>query len=345
MFTLGGVYVEITSKCNLRCLHCYNESGSKDNILSLNEIENLVYSIKKSENHGFAISGGEPFMHPQIFEIIELLNKNDIKPNVISNATLINEKICEKLKKYKCSFQISLNGSCAKVHESICGTGTFNKTIAGIKNLISMGTSDISINIVLNKNNANDVVDIIKIITELGITNIEISSINMLGRAEDNKEEIALDIMEIDELVNTWSRNEYIQKMKKKDIKIRFPQYSNGCPLLSDDSTEAIKINPRIDSLGNVHICQSFESNAHIIGNIRENVLYDIIYNNIRLANVIKELKDDRDNMKECKLCIWQKMCPRGCPAISLMRGSTKTTDGYCSLRKKQFLMGIKSCI
>jgi len=68
-FDLKGFYLEITSKCNLRCLHCYNESGILKNEISFELFKRLIDEF--DEKPDITFSGGEPLLHPDIWKMLE----------------------------------------------------------------------------------------------------------------------------------------------------------------------------------------------------------------------------------------------------------------------------------
>lgn len=127
----------ITHKCNLRCIHCYQEDYNKD--LNFQEIKSIFYNyleyLKVNNFKGHInITGGEPFLHPDFFKVLQLFEDNKISFGILTNGTLLNDEIMKKISKYKnLSFvQISLDGT-KRMHDSIRGKGNFKKAINGIR--------------------------------------------------------------------------------------------------------------------------------------------------------------------------------------------------------------------
>lgn len=81
-FDLKGFYLEITSKCNLRCLHCYNESGILKNEISFELFKRLIDEF--DEKPDITFSGGEPLLHPDIWKMLEYAQDkiNNDKDNI-----------------------------------------------------------------------------------------------------------------------------------------------------------------------------------------------------------------------------------------------------------------------
>ena len=65
------LYVSIINSCQLRCQGCWVDVASPRQMITLDEMNRLINDAKKHGNSFFGILGGEPFMHPQLFEILE----------------------------------------------------------------------------------------------------------------------------------------------------------------------------------------------------------------------------------------------------------------------------------
>lgn len=127
-------HIDITGRCNLRCIHCYASSRYGDEL----DIETLSRILKKLKSLGvkrIAISGGEPLLHPDLYEILTF-SPDDI--SILTNAHLISEEFIEKLenleKKGKIfTLRISLDGldSYKRVRNI-----TYDRVIDNIKKLL-----------------------------------------------------------------------------------------------------------------------------------------------------------------------------------------------------------------
>jgi len=94
----------ITGFCNLRCKHCYQETFDASTDLAFPEIQklfnNLVFFLKKKKFFLIAdITGGEPFLHPDFWKILEMLENCKIVRNygIITNGTLLKPEIHKHL--------------------------------------------------------------------------------------------------------------------------------------------------------------------------------------------------------------------------------------------------------
>ena len=88
--------LEITTKCNLNCLHCYNREN-KNLDMDFDEIVNLIHFANKHRIHTFTISGGEAALHPEFSKICAYLKENRNKLENISKITMQTNGYIRKL--------------------------------------------------------------------------------------------------------------------------------------------------------------------------------------------------------------------------------------------------------
>lgn len=338
-YDLTGSYIEITSRCNLRCKHCYNESGALRKELDMQAFTNAFEGIPDTEECSITLSGGEPLLHPLIWQFIEKLQQRKSKKNlIITNATLITEDIAQKLVESGINVQVSLNGSCPATHDKLCGEGNFEKTLRGIDKLLSLGYAEkIVIRCMASKYNADDLVNAIKFVTDRGIKTINIATLSVMGRAKDKVDEMYLNVHEKEALVTGLNNSDVIKRIKENGFVVSLPEgYSGGCPLIYPNEKK-IPLSPRIDSKGNVYLCQMFGDEKYAIGNVNMQPITEIIAGE-RFSQLLWFLRFGIQYLHKCTDCIWRMTCGKGCVAMILNNGSIQETDGDCYFRKKEFL-------
>ena len=138
----------VTSRCNLRCSHCFywQELNSGENELSIGEIEKIASSFKHPVS--LSLTGGEPFIRKDLKEIIEAFHQGcgTREVGITTNGTL-QESTVETVRSVleadhlsSLSVQVSLDGL-EGTHDAIRGVkGSFEKAISTIKELRKIGT-------------------------------------------------------------------------------------------------------------------------------------------------------------------------------------------------------------
>lgn len=132
--------IEITNKCNERCIHCYIPHQNKTQILPVDVIESAMKQLS-TEMHTLSlnITGGEPFIHPDIKKILTLARKYDFSFCILSNLTLLNSEHIELLKDLNVAqIQTSLYSVIPEEHDHITQLpGSCEKTKSAIDRLIA----------------------------------------------------------------------------------------------------------------------------------------------------------------------------------------------------------------
>jgi MoaA/NifB/PqqE/SkfB family radical SAM enzyme len=141
-------FFDITSRCNLKCPHCYFFRGRQTRDLSPQEWEGLFAKYKKRHFHHAVLSGGEPTLNQ---DVIFLANKFFPIVNIATNGLI---KIPPAIRH---TILVSLDGQ-ETTHESIRGKGTFEKVLANYKD-----DKRVIYRMTINKLNLNEIVPVTQI--------------------------------------------------------------------------------------------------------------------------------------------------------------------------------------
>jgi radical SAM protein with 4Fe4S-binding SPASM domain len=164
-----SVHLDITWRCNERCVHCYLDHEGKDE-MTVAEIKEALRQIKESGTLFISISGGEPLLRRDCFEILEYARALRFSVKLKTNATMIGEKEAKRIHELGISeVQISLYSHQAEVHDTITKMpGSFRRTIDGIRNLKANGVK-VSLTNVLMTHNAGHGMAVKQLADEMGV--------------------------------------------------------------------------------------------------------------------------------------------------------------------------------
>ena len=205
---LRDLFLEVTSRCNARCEHCGSSCGDfipKDEI-SADELKEALLDISKHYNANdilLNVTGGEPLVRKDLFEIMDYANKLGFRWGMTSNGMLINDEILKKMNDTNMeTISISLDGL-KETHESFRKVpGSFDKIIENIKKLQKVPSIKIvQVTTVANKKNLNELEDLYNLMKELNIISWRVINVDPIGRAKGNKD-ILLDNEEYKWLFN-----------------------------------------------------------------------------------------------------------------------------------------------
>lgn len=151
--------LELTGKCNNRCCYCYNvwkldNSSVSETELSTEEWKFIVKKLKEETGcTSVSLSGGEPTLRPDFFEIVEFINKSGIKPGLISNGTNLTKDFIKKSMKWGIKlFELPLLGPNKQLHNEIAGNDCWDTLINAIVTIRTMGGEVCVVFVATNKN-------------------------------------------------------------------------------------------------------------------------------------------------------------------------------------------------
>ncbi|MBI3097224.1 MAG: radical SAM protein [Planctomycetes bacterium] len=169
---------EITLRCNLRCVHCYNFDREEpyphsecERELSSDEIRALIPQIRDLGGLYLAFTGGEPLLHPDIYDFIRRAADLRMYVSLKTNGTLLTKPVVRRLDESgTAKVHVSLYGASAPVHDGITvGPGSFDRTVRGLRNVIDGGLLG-QVNFCMMKDNLHEVPRMPALAESLGVS-------------------------------------------------------------------------------------------------------------------------------------------------------------------------------
>ena len=163
----------ITDECDQRCKHCYIFSGSNSHIPEIMSRENLykvfnncIDFCKTFEREPyFYITGGDPILHKNFWELLELFKVNGIFFSILGNPFHIDYEVCKKLKSLGCEkYQLSIDGL-KDTHNFFRKPGSFDTTLEKISVINKAQICSVIMSTV-SKLNIHEILDVIGVIVE-----------------------------------------------------------------------------------------------------------------------------------------------------------------------------------
>ncbi|MBU1632676.1 MAG: radical SAM protein, partial [Nanoarchaeota archaeon] len=319
--TIFGIHMELTSKCNERCLHCYIPHENKTKQMELSFALNVLDQLREMNTVSVTFSGGEPFLHKDILTIIEHARKNDFVVNILSNGTLLDKDNIQVLKDVNINMiQISLYSLDPEIHDAITQVnGSYEKTIKAIELLLN---ADVPIQIScpamkLNRKSYKDVSLWAKnkkmrsLCDFIMMASTDFTTSNLAHRLNLNEtEDLIKDIINVEE-----DYQELLElEPKSKDME----KYANQpvCGVVIDNAC--------ITASGNLYPCAGFQ--GYVLGNVREQSLKDI-WENSEKVQFIRSIK--HSSFPKCLECEARDYC-----AMCLVRNFNESNGDMFRINK-----------
>lgn len=208
----------ITHKCNLRCVHCYQEDyyehmSMKKFYECLDKIDEFVQD--KYMTCQINLTGGEPLVHPNFFEMANEIVLRGYKLGILTNGTLMTDIAAKKIAELKPMFvQVSLDG-CEETHNKIRGTGAFQKALMGI-DMLKKYEVKVLVSFTAQKQNIQDFSKLVKICHKHNVDKIWWDRVVTENKGDTEK--LALSTKEFKDLVKKTNRIKFLYSLLRRSI-------------------------------------------------------------------------------------------------------------------------------
>ncbi len=186
--TLRMVAWEVTRRCNLACVHCRASSlcGPYPGELTTDEGKRLLDDIAAFSNPVIILTGGEPLLRPDIYELAAYGDRKGLRMVLATNATLVTEEIARKMLNAGIKrVSVSIDGLNAASHDGFRGVpGAFDGAMTGIEAMKKAGM-EFQINTTITQANLAQIEGILDLALRLGAAAHHIFLLVPTGRGKD----------------------------------------------------------------------------------------------------------------------------------------------------------------
>ena len=348
-----------TSKqCNLKCKHCYaNATPFKGpHEMTLEQKLKVVDTLNDAGVTMIAFSGGEPMVSPDFWTVAEYASSKGIYTTIATNGTLLTPGNVARLKKIGIKYvEVSLDASVPEIHDDFRGVrGAWERTVAGIRNVVADGSFDTAIATTATRYNLDDIPKMVALARELKVNKFIVFNFVPTGRGKEIIES-DLDPDEREKLLN------YLyDEWQKKDVDLfsTSPTYSRvGIERVTagtgttyspthfaaaDYGSTSIAIADFIGGCGAGRVYAALEDNGDLepcvflpikVGNVLEQDFRDIWQN----SPILKDLRNRELLGGACSSCTFKYSCG-GCRARAYgYFGDYNAPDPGCTMNKPYF--------
>lgn len=325
---LTNVHIEITSRCNERCIHCYIPHNNKLYDIDLELFYKILNECMNMNVLHLTISGGEPMLHSNFREILRKCYELNFSINILSNLTLLDENIVEDFKiNPLIGVQVSLYSMNPEIHDEITKIkGSFEKTKKGIEVLIE-NNIPLQISCPVMRANKNCYNDVKNWASKFGIQ--VISDFVIIGKYDNTIDNLQnrLSLCEVKCFINQNSLKNpsYFDDIKKN---VESKKESN----INDFVCSVCQSSICINEIGDVYPCAGWQN--YIIGNVSNDSL-NSIWSNSSKIDYLRNLK--RKDFPKCINCNDRDYC-----TMCMVRNANEDMNGnflnvneyYCNVAK-----------
>lgn len=289
--------IEPTTGCNFRCTMCQvSEPNFKANNMTVETFRNVIkqnLQLIKVKLQGM----GEPFVNKNFFEMIEICDQYGVFVETITNGSLLNEKIIDKILNSKSIYRvsISIDGASKEIFEKIRVKSNFDTVINNVKILSKKNDNKVKLRAMclLQKINYHELESIVRLCKDIGFHEFELQ-VQLTGWGkndwENKNRESDINYGEknnkfIKEIINRYNS----QNFKARVVESNLLSESNKCSYPWH--------NPYVTAQGDiVSCCMIGDSKVNNYGNVNNNDFHNIwnseSYKDLRKSIINHDLKD-----------------------------------------------------
>lgn len=307
---LKYLFLELTSHCNESCLHCGSRCGEYEyDELTFDDYKKILDSVKEDfdiKKMMLCVTGGEPLLRPDFFEIMNYAKSLGFTWGMTSNGTLIDDKVCQKL--YDAgmgTIAVSIDGL-EKYHDDFRRTpGGYKAAMNGLQSLVNFGKfKDVMVTTVVTHQNIDQLDAMWDIFKNIDFDTWRVINMEPMGRANDYPDMLLTkeDYVRLFEFIRqkrianenvTYGCSHYLGQEYAGELRDWFFMCIAGIQVAS------------IASNGDILACLDIERRPELVqGNIHSGRFGDIWKNKFELFR-----QNIGHNCKECLECSEYKYC------------------------------------
>lgn len=191
---LRNLFLELTVRCNERCLHCGSKCGDvTSDELTVEQYRTFLEQVKEdmtTKGKMLDITGGEPLLRKDFFDIMGAAHELGFEWGMTSNATLIDDNVARELKRTgMATISVSIDGL-ESTHDEFRRTpGGYSRAMSGIESLIRTGGFEsVQVTTVVTHKSIRELDELFKIFNEMDIDSWRVVNMEPMGRAKDHPE-------------------------------------------------------------------------------------------------------------------------------------------------------------
>jgi radical SAM protein with 4Fe4S-binding SPASM domain len=305
-----SVHLDLTWRCNEQCVHCYLDHNGKGEMTTA-EIKDVLRQVAECGTFFLSISGGEPLLRWDCFEILEHARALRLNVKLKTNAVMIGPKEAARIRRLGIEqVQISVYSHRAEVHDAITRLpGSFRRTIDAIRRLKENGVK-VSITNILMRANAGHGKAVKQLADELGVAFLIDPTITPKLNGDWSITSLGISGKELEEVYHT---EEFVGNVGE----FCTPVSTVDEDVLKEYSCSAGHTLAYISPFGDVYPCVSFPMPC---GSLRKQSFNEIW----RHSGALTELRSvQMRDLPVCSQCNHIAYCSR-CPGLAYMEGDPR---------------------
>jgi SynChlorMet cassette radical SAM/SPASM protein ScmF len=327
---LRAFYLYLSSSCNLRCRHCWitpEFSGGKALPGKTIDLEALRAAVTEGKTIGLSsakLTGGEPMLHPQFKELVELLTAEGLNLNMETNGTLMTKEMAHFLKEKSrvgC-ISVSIDSPVAAEHDAFRGVkGAFEGVLRGLDFLVEAGFTNVQVIMAVHHGNIHQVEKLVGLAAEHKAGSVKFNVVTPTGRGITMEERG--ETLTFEERLD-FARYVDNELRPKSKIDIILPMPTALMPLSQIWRTRGSCADCGVIGIlgilggGEIALCGIGKTIPELVyGHLGKDSIRDIWFNHPLIHSLREDIRNVEAYPGVCGSCIHARTCRTGCVAAN----------------------------
>ena len=337
-----GILFLVTQACNISCHHCsLGDIASVSRKISKEVFCRIVDESTARGGTSVLISGGEPLVRPDIFDLIQYAAQSQ-RVSLLTNGTLIGKEEAQKLKQAGVAeIVLSLDGASPEAHDQLRGKGNFRRVMRGIEFLREEGLEErINLNYCLTKFNIGEALDFLRFVEEIGLKKVSFLPVKKVGRASGSWEDLRPKREAYEDFILALYDMFFAPDFS---LRVNIP-LSGFHPVIRPGervSTCPFGTQLIVNGEGDIYTCPALFIPDFRLGNV-SNTSISKALNSMKLVGLREKYRARLEKIARCRSCVWRVFCQGGCTStVYLEKGTFWDTDDFCEFRDRLYRRAI----
>lgn len=309
--------IAITGECNLRCSHCWVDSGPDSPVsrVAKEDVQRVIDDFAALGGSAIRLTGGEPLLHPEWLELLKLAGAAGLQVLLQTNGMLFEAEDLRALRGLRLAdldIQISFDGSRAKTHDLVRGEGAFQQALNNVRALVEHGFGgNVSFFFAEMRHNLQELPELFLLAKDLGVRSVSSGSLVMCGRAEGEEVVAPPDPEQYLALLQFYADNHKFQQLYAELGCIAALEWCgtkvarSGCQFVRT---------PYLTAGGVIYPCLLCHADRYSVAGVFAKGLPDALIEGVPLWSSLQQLSQQRAaTIPECQECSFLQNCAGGC--------------------------------
>jgi len=324
---LRAFYLYLSNSCNLACRHCWitprfvDGRPSPGDVIDLELLRQAVHEAKPLGLSSAKLTGGEPMLHPQFVELVDMLSAEGLELDMETNGTLLSAEVARHLKEHtRLRFvSISLDGADAATHDRFRQVpGAWEAALRGLGYLVEAGYTNTQVIMSVHRGNVGQVEALVQLAAERGAASVKFNPVMGVGRG------IAMhrsgETLDFDEMLALAARLRTLRKQVALRLILHLPLALQPIEDLLDSDAEVgdcgvLGILGILGS-GEIALCGIGRTVPELVyGHLGQSSIRDIWLHHPRILELRRLVQDIAGYPGVCAACVMARRCRTGCVA------------------------------